>query len=139
MGHIGLTPQRIGILGGFRPQGRSTKEAEQIFDVAMELERAGAMAIVIECVPERLADVITRSLNIPTIGIGAGGKTSGQVLVFHDLTGMVQHPHHKDVTPRFCKKFSSVGPLIQQALKDYHDEVTNRTFPSPNFLSLIHI
>eukprot|EP01097_Dermamoeba_algensis_P006712 TRINITY_DN4185_c0_g1_i1.p1 TRINITY_DN4185_c0_g1~~TRINITY_DN4185_c0_g1_i1.p1 ORF type:complete len:351 (-),score=56.74 TRINITY_DN4185_c0_g1_i1:10-1062(-) len=133
MGHVGLTPQRIAVMGGFKPQGRTLKEAKEIYNAALDLERAGASAIVIECVPEVLAEFITKNLKIPTIGIGAGSKTSGQVLVFHDLTGMMQHPHHKQVTPRFCKRYSSAGEVIQQALQEYHEEVTTKRFPTSQY------
>eukprot|EP00808_Paulinella_micropora_P032182 g28553.t1 len=133
MAHIGLMPQRISVLGGFRAQGRNNRAAQEIVRAAVELERAGAYAIVIECVPPQVALAVTEAVSIPTIGIGSGKYTSGQVLVYHDLLGMFQHAHHAKVTPSFCKKFGAVGDHIQLALNQYREEVDNATFPGDQF------
>ena len=115
LGHIGLTPQAISVIGGFRAQGRTAARARSLLDEALRLQDAGAFAIVLECIPANVATAITEALEIPTIGIGAGGGTSGQVLVFHDLLGMLSHPHHEEFVPRFCKKYASVGLHINDA------------------------
>ncbi|EFJ24767.1 hypothetical protein SELMODRAFT_173629 [Selaginella moellendorffii] len=130
MGHVGLTPQSISVLGGFRPQGRSSSDAVQVLERALHLEAAGCFATVLECIPSPVAAAITSSLQIPTIGIGAGPFCSGQVLVYHDLLGMMQHPHHRKMTPKFCKQYAKVGDVIQQGLADYRDEVLSGRFPS---------
>lgn len=90
MGHVGLTPQAISVIGGFRAQGRTAFRARALLDEALRLQDAGCFAVVLECVPANVAAAITETLEIPTIGIGAGGDTSGQVLVFHDMLGMVR-------------------------------------------------
>jgi len=133
MGHIGLTPQRISVLGGFRAQGKTLAAAQSLLADALALQDAGAFAIVLECVPAEVGDVITRSLRIPTIGIGAGPYTSGQVLVYHDLLGMFEHAHHAKVAPRFCKTYAPIGAMIQKALEEFKDEVVSQTFPSDKF------
>ncbi|KAL6757683.1 ketopantoate hydroxymethyltransferase [Haematococcus lacustris] len=130
MGHVGLTPQSISALGGFRPQAQVAEEALGVLAQAQALQRAGCFALVLECVPGPIAAAITASLTIPTIGIGAGPATSGQVLVYHDLLGMMSHPHHAKVTPKFCKQYAHVGQAIQAALQAYREEVASRTFPS---------
>ncbi|KAG6663576.1 3-methyl-2-oxobutanoate hydroxymethyltransferase 1, mitochondrial-like isoform X2 [Carya illinoinensis] len=122
MGHVGLTPQAISVLGGFRPQGKS---------VATAVKEAGCFSVVLECVPPPVAAAATSALRIPTIGIGAGPFCSGQVLVYHDLLGMLQHPHHAKVTPKFCKQYAGVGDVINKALLEYKKEVTNCSFPGP--------
>ena len=129
VGHLGLTPQAVGTLGGFRPQGTTAVSALDIFHSALRLEKAGCLAIVLECVPKPLADAVTAALNIPTIGIGAGNGTSGQVLVFHDLLGFLQHPHHAKVTPKFCKQYAHVGEDIHSALGEFVSDVSTRKFP----------
>lgn len=98
MGHVGLTPQAISALGGFRPQGRTAAGAARVVRDAMALQDAGCFAVVLECVPSPVAAAVTAVLRIPTIGIGAGPYCSGQVLVYHDLLGMMQHPHHAKVS-----------------------------------------
>ena len=133
MGHVGLTPQSISVLGGFRPQGRSFETAAQVVERAMELERAGCFAIVIECVPRTVAAAVTAATSVPTIGIGAGDATSGQVLVYHDLLGMMQHPHHAKVTPKFCKQYANVGEVITGALERFKDEVSTGEFPGMSY------
>eukprot|EP00284_Hemiselmis_tepida_P007110 CAMPEP_0174918568 /NCGR_PEP_ID=MMETSP1355-20121228/3148_1 /TAXON_ID=464990 /ORGANISM="Hemiselmis tepida, Strain CCMP443" /LENGTH=412 /DNA_ID=CAMNT_0016163747 /DNA_START=167 /DNA_END=1401 /DNA_ORIENTATION=- len=129
MGHIGLTPQSYSTLGGFRAQGRHSKAAVELVESARRLEGAGCFATVVECVPDEVAHALTEAVSIPTIGIGAGQHTSGQVLVYHDLLGMMQHPHHAKVTPKFCKQYSAVGATINAALTQYVDEVRAREFP----------
>ncbi|KAL8534815.1 hypothetical protein ACS0TY_010740 [Phlomoides rotata] len=130
MGHVGLTPQAISVLGGFRPQGRNVDSAVKVVETSMALQEAGCFAVVLECVPPPVAAAATSALKIPTIGIGAGPFCSGQVLVYHDLLGMLQHPHHAKVTPKFCKHYASVGDVINKALVQYREEVTNGSFPS---------
>ncbi|KAL6128640.1 hypothetical protein ACLB2K_071995 [Fragaria x ananassa] len=136
MGHVGLTPQAISVLGGFRPQGRNVASAvkvcgigELVVETALALQEAGCFSVVLECVPPLVAAAVTSALQIPTIGIGAGPFCSGQVLVYHDLLGMMQHPHHAKVTPKFCKQFAQVGDVINKALVDYKEEVISGTFP----------
>ena len=98
MGHVGLTPQAISVIGGFRAQGRTAIRAREVLDDALRLQDAGCFSIVLECVPANVAAAVTETLEIPTIGIGAGGDTSGQVLVFHDMLGMTSHPQHNQVS-----------------------------------------
>ncbi|XP_042500647.1 3-methyl-2-oxobutanoate hydroxymethyltransferase 1, mitochondrial-like [Macadamia integrifolia] len=130
MGHVGLTPQAISVLGGFRPQGRNVASAIKVVEAALALQEVGCFSVVLECVPAPVAAAATSVLRIPTIGIGAGPFCSGQVLVYHDLLGMMQHPHHAKVTPKFCKQFGHIGEAINKALSQYKEEVTNRSFPS---------
>lgn len=131
MGHVGLTPQAISVLGGFRPQGRNVCSAVKVVETALSLQEAGCFSVVLECVPAPVAAAATSALRIPTIGIGAGPFCSGQVLVYHDLLGMLQHPHHAKVTPKFCKQYAHVGDVINKALLEYKEEVTNGSFPGP--------
>ncbi|KAL2892114.1 3-methyl-2-oxobutanoate hydroxymethyltransferase 1 mitochondrial [Bienertia sinuspersici] len=131
MGHVGLTPQAISVLGGFRPQGRNSSSAVKVVETALALQEAGCFAVVLECVPAPVAAAATSVLKIPTIGIGAGPFCSGQVLVYHDLLGMLQHPHHAKVTPKFCKQYARVGDVINKALLELKDEVIKGTFPGP--------
>ncbi|KAF8379597.1 hypothetical protein HHK36_029038 [Tetracentron sinense] len=131
MGHVGLTPQAISVLGGFRPQGKNVASAVKVVETALALQEVGCFAVVLECVPAPVAAAATSALRIPTIGIGAGPFCSGQVLVYHDLLGMLQHPHHAKVTPKFCKQYGQVGDAINKALLEYKEEVTNRLFPGP--------
>ncbi|CAK9309782.1 unnamed protein product [Citrullus colocynthis] len=131
MGHVGLTPQAISVLGGFRPQGRNIASAVEVVETAISLQEAGCFAVVLECVPPEVAAAATAALRIPTMGIGAGPFCSGQVLVYHDLLGMLQHPHHAKVTPKFCKQFAQIGDVINRALSDYREEVSNGSFPGP--------
>mmetsp|Transcript_12360 Transcript_12360/g.31617 ORF Transcript_12360/g.31617 Transcript_12360/m.31617 type:complete len:410 (-) Transcript_12360:326-1555(-) len=133
MGHVGLSPQSISVLGGFSPQGRSATDAFTVVKEALALQEAGCFGIVLECVPAVVGAAVTHALDIPTIGIGAGPSTSGQVLVYHDLLGMASHPHHAKVTPKFCKQFGEVGRHIQAALQDFRDEVTSGEFPGQQY------
>ncbi|XWS32123.1 hypothetical protein CRYUN_Cryun23aG0133900 [Craigia yunnanensis] len=132
IGHVGLTPQAISVLGGFRPQGKNVSSALKVVETAMALQEAGCFSVVLECVPAPVAAAATSALQIPTIGIGAGPFCSGQVLVYHDLLGMLQHPHHAKVTPKFCKQYAHVGDVINKALLEYKEEVTNGLFPGPS-------
>jgi len=130
MGHIGLTPQHISVLGGFRAQGRTARKARELLDDALALEEAGCFAIVIECVPPQVGKAVTEALEIPTIGIGAGPGTTGQVLVYHDMLGMTAHPHYKAFTPKFCKAFADLGRPIREGLERFKQEVEEGAFPS---------
>jgi len=133
MGHIGLTPQSYSALGGFKAQGRSAQQALSILDDAFALQEAGVFAMVIECVPAIVAKEITDRLEVPTIGIGSGQYTDGQVLVFHDALGMMQHPHHAQWTPTFCKQYAKVGYEIQRGIGEYNDDVKSRKFPDSSY------
>lgn len=133
LGHVGLTPQAISVLGGFRAQGRTASRAQILLDEALRLQDAGAFAVVLECIPSNVANAITEALEIPTIGIGAGGGTSGQVLVFHDLLGMSSHPHHEEFVPKFCKKYASVGLQINDGLAAFKAEVEDGIFPGAEY------
>eukprot|EP01122_Echinamoeba_exundans_P001570 TRINITY_DN1159_c0_g1_i1.p2 TRINITY_DN1159_c0_g1~~TRINITY_DN1159_c0_g1_i1.p2 ORF type:complete len:687 (-),score=82.52 TRINITY_DN1159_c0_g1_i1:172-2232(-) len=125
MGHIGLTPQSQSAMGGFRVQGRSVAAAIDLIKDAKALEKAGCFAIVLECVPEFVAEAITANVRIPTIGIGAGNKTSGQILVFQDMFGLFS-----DFQPKFTKRFRDAGAEIVEGLKDFSAEVASRAFPA---------
>lgn len=125
MGHIGLTPQSVNAFGGFKVQGKSLEAAQKLIDDAKALEEAGAFAIVLECVPAKLAEKITASVSIPTIGIGAGAGCDGQVLVYQDMLGMFS-----DFTPKFVKRFGDIGTMMKEAFQSYIKEVTEGTFPA---------
>jgi 3-methyl-2-oxobutanoate hydroxymethyltransferase len=125
MGHIGLQPQSVQGAGGYRVQGRSAESAQSIMRQAASLERLGAFAIVLECVPRSLAQEITASVQIPTIGIGAGPDCDGQVLVLQDLLGM-----NADFRPRFARVFGHVGSAIAEACNDFDVSVKSGTFPA---------
>jgi 3-methyl-2-oxobutanoate hydroxymethyltransferase len=124
MGHIGLTPQSVGALGGFRVQGRDAASARQILDDAQAIADAGAFATVVEVVPAELGAMITREVGIPTIGIGAGPECDGQVLVAHDMLGLQER-----ILGRFAKVYTEAGQVIEQAFADYAAEVQAGTFP----------
>ncbi|TCP31614.1 ketopantoate hydroxymethyltransferase [Scopulibacillus darangshiensis] len=124
MAHLGLTPQSVGVLGGYKIQGKSVEEAKKLMDDAKAAEKAGAFALVLECVPQQLAKHITDELSIPTIGIGAGSHTDGQVLVYHDLIGYGVHR-----VPKFVKQYVKVSDIIGEGLLSYVNDVKNRTFP----------
>lgn len=126
MGHIGLTPQLMSKLGGFRVQGKSGAAGAQLVRDAVALERAGCFAIVLEAMPDRVAAHITERLEIPTIGIGAGPDCDGQNLVLHDLVGLFDR-----FLPRFVKRYASVGEEIDRALKEFQAEVHAGGFPAP--------
>lgn len=133
MGHVGLTPQAISVIGGFRAQGRTAARARELLDEALRLQDAGVFCIVLECVPSNVAEAITDTLEVPTIGIGAGGGTSGQVLVYHDMLGMLSHPHHEQFMPKFCKRYADVGHAITRGLEEYKRDVESGTFPSDEY------
>jgi 3-methyl-2-oxobutanoate hydroxymethyltransferase len=124
MGHIGLTPQSATSLGGFKAQGRTAEKARQLFADALALQAAGCFSIVIEAVPAPVATRITEALEVPTIGIGAGGGCDGQVLVWHDLLGL-----YEGQAPRFVKRYADVAGEIKKALEIYVDEVRSGAFP----------
>jgi len=128
MGHIGLTPQSIFELGGYRIQGKTAENAEKLIKQAQSLEEAGAFSIVIELVPSETAKKITESVSIPTIGIGAGPHCDGQVLVLHDMLGLFQ-----DFKPKFVKRYANIRDVISTAVKDYCAEVREGKFPSDEF------
>lgn len=123
-GHIGLTPQSVSALGGFKTQGKDIETARRLLDDAQALVDAGVFSIVLEAIPAKLAALITRRIAVPTIGIGAGNGCDGQVLVLHDMLGLF------DKTPKFAKQYANVGLAIQQAIEDYRDEVRGREFPA---------
>ena len=125
LGHIGLTPQSIKEMGGYRVQGKTSEQARQLMDDAMAVEQAGAFALVLECVPAELGEMISKALTIPTIGIGAGAGCDGQVLVVTDLLGVSDKP-----VPKFVKKYADLNPLITEALSTYRREVESDVFPA---------
>ena len=126
VGHLGLTPQRIAELGGFKVQGKSALNALNIIKEAKDLENAGCFAIVLEAVPAPVAAKITELLSIPTIGIGAGAACDGQVLVAHDILGL--YPNFK---PKFVKQYAQLSTLIQKAAEEYCQDIKSGAFPSP--------
>jgi 3-methyl-2-oxobutanoate hydroxymethyltransferase len=125
MGHIGLTPQSINQMGGYKVQGRSQAAAEQLLQDACMLEQAGVFAIVLECIPPDVAEKITAALSIPTIGIGAGPACDGQILVMNDLLGLSLQPPAK-----FVKQYATLAKTLQEAFTTYRQEVQNKTFPA---------
>ncbi|GAV26047.1 3-methyl-2-oxobutanoate hydroxymethyltransferase [Carboxydothermus islandicus] len=124
MGHIGLTPQSVNALGGYKVQGKDLKTAQKLLDDAKALADAGAFAIVLECVPAALAAKITESIPIPTIGIGSGVNCDGQVLVYHDILGM-----YPRMLPKFVKRYADLSSLIKEAIRQYVQEVKEQQFP----------
>jgi 3-methyl-2-oxobutanoate hydroxymethyltransferase len=126
MGHIGLTPQSVSQLGGYRTQGTTAAAAHQLLSDALDLQEAGCFAIVLEKVPDRVAGFISRRLRIPTIGIGAGAHTDGQVLVIHDLLGLYDR-----FVPKFAKQYAQLHSIIAQALEQYKADVGTHAFPAP--------
>jgi 3-methyl-2-oxobutanoate hydroxymethyltransferase len=125
MGHVGLTPQSVNALGGYRVQGKTQEAAQQVMRDARAVEAAGAFAIVLEALPRELAAEITRSARIPTIGIGAGPDCDGQILVLHDMLGLTfREP------PKFARQYANVGGAILEAVKEYCADVQNGSFPS---------
>jgi len=125
MGHVGLTPQSVNQLSGYAVQGKDVKSAQKILDDARAVEDAGAFSVVLECVPVELAAKITRSLSIPTIGIGSGPCCDGQIQVFHDILGLV-----KNFTPKHAKVYVNLNKEISAALKRYADDVSKKKFPN---------
>lgn len=126
VGHLGLTPQSIHALGGFKVQGKSIEAAQKMLEDAKLLEECGVFALVLECVPAPLARRITESLSIPTIGIGAGADCDGQVLVINDLLGL-----YSGFTPKFVKQFANLHGQVTEAVKEYKKQVENKSFPGP--------
>jgi 3-methyl-2-oxobutanoate hydroxymethyltransferase len=125
MGHVGLTPQSVNAMGGYRVQGKTVGGAEQLLRDARAVEAAGAFSIVLEGIPRELAAEITKSVRIPTIGIGAGPDCDGQILVLHDLLGLTfQEP------PKFARRYANVGEVISQAVHEYCADVQGGSFPS---------
>jgi 3-methyl-2-oxobutanoate hydroxymethyltransferase len=125
MGHIGLTPQTISMLGGFKVQGKDAQAAQKIIDDALSLEDAGAFSVLLEAVPAPIAKRVTERLKVPTIGIGAGVHCDGQVLVVHDLLGLFDR-----FTPKFAKRYVNLSELMLKAFDSYRDEVMKGTFPT---------
>ncbi len=123
--HIGLTPQSVHALGGFKVQGKGGEAAQKLLEEAKAVEQAGAFAVVLECVPEKLAALITEKISIPTIGIGAGAGCDGQVLVYQDMLAM-----YGDMSPKFVKVFANVGEEMKKGFAAYKREVQEGTFPS---------
>ena len=123
--HLGLTPQSVNAFGGFKVQGKTAERAKQLIEDAKIVEKAGAFAVVLECIPAPLAEKITESISIPTIGIGAGAGCDGQVLVYQDMLGMFG-----GFTPKFAKRYENVGEIMVNAFKKYIDEVKTGVFPS---------
>lgn len=126
VGHIGLTPQSINAFGGFKVQGKSEEAARRIVEDAMALEAAGAVVVLMECIPAPVAKLVTESLRVPTIGIGCGPDCTGQVLVYQDMLGMFS-----GLAPKFVRRFAEVGELMVQGFKDYDAAVKDGTFPAP--------
>lgn len=124
MGHLGMTPQSVKEFGGYRVQGREPKQAEAILQEAVLLDKLGVFAIVLECVPSALAEKITKAVNCPTIGIGAGSSVDGQVLVLHDLLGF-----KSNVKPRFVRRYANLDEEIRRAVSEYRSDVLSGHFP----------
>lgn len=125
MGHVGLTPQSVNPMGGYRVQGKTPATAEQLLRDARSVEAAGAFAIVLEGIPRELAAEITQTVRIPTIGIGAGPDCDGQILVLHDLLGLTFQD-----APKFARRYANVGEVISQAVREYCEDVRGGAFPS---------
>lgn len=123
--HLGLTPQSINAFGGYKVQGKTEAAAKKLIEDAKAVEAAGAFAVVLECVPAKLAKLVTEKISIPTIGIGAGNDCDGQVLVYQDMLGMFS-----DYKPKFVKQYANVGAIIKDAVKSYIDEIQEGSFPA---------
>ena len=123
--HLGLTPQSVNVFGGFKIQGKSLDKARKIIEDALKIQEAGACAVVLEGIPAKLAEIITKKLAIPTIGIGAGNGCDGQVLVIQDMLGMTTGH-----TPKFVRQFAQVGALMRQGISDYISETKSGAFPA---------
>ena len=124
MGHIGLTPQTISKMGGFKVQGKNAEGAKALIEDAKALEDAGAFSIVLECIPAPISKMITEAVSIPTLGIGAGIHCDGQVMVFHDMVGLFDK-----FTPKFVKKYTNLTEIILKALEEFKEEVKTQKFP----------
>jgi 3-methyl-2-oxobutanoate hydroxymethyltransferase len=125
MGHLGLTPQSVNMFGGFKVQGKETETAKALIEDAKRLEAAGVFSIVLECIPSKLAEIITNSISIPTIGIGAGNCCDGQILVYQDMLNMFS-----DLKPKFVKVFSNAGEVMTLGITQYIKEVNEGVFPA---------
>lgn len=125
VGHLGLTPQSVNVFGGFKVQGKSNEQAQKIIEQAKLLEQSGVCAVVLECVPQEVAKIISETLSIPTIGIGAGRYCDGQVLVINDMLGMFS-----DFSPKFVKHYANMGEVVSNAVKEYIKEINNGDFPT---------
>lgn len=125
MGHIGLTPQTADKIGGFKVQGKDALTAQKLIDQAVLLEKLGCFAIVLECVPDKISELITKKIKIPTIGIGAGIHCDGQVLVINDMLGLFDR-----YTPKFVKKYTDLSQIILNAVQDFKNEVIQKKFPT---------
>ncbi len=123
--HIGMTPQSVNAFGGFKVQAKTEAAARLLIEEALAVEEAGAFAVVMECVPAKLASLVTEKLHIPTIGIGAGAGCDGQVLVYADMLGM-----YSDFVPKFVKQYAKVGDIMKEAISGYIDEVGSGAFPA---------
>ena len=124
MAHLGLTPQSVNAFGGFKVQGKSLEAARTLIEDAKRVEEAGAFSVVLECVPAALAKIITETISIPTIGIGAGAGCDGQILVYQDMLGLFS-----DYVPKFVKRYELLGDKMVDAFKQYDKEVKNGSFP----------
>jgi 3-methyl-2-oxobutanoate hydroxymethyltransferase len=124
VGHVGLTPQSVNVMGGYTVQGRNMESAREIMEGAVAFQKSGAFAIVMECIPEPLARVITAGLKVPTIGIGSGKSCDGQVLVIYDMLGMLD-----DMTPSFVKRYDNLSERVMSAIGCYIDDVRTERFP----------
>jgi 3-methyl-2-oxobutanoate hydroxymethyltransferase len=124
MGHLGLTPQSVNAFGGFKVQGKNELAAKKLIEDAVLLEKAGAFSITLEGIPEKVAELITNSVSIPTIGIGAGKHCDGQILVYQDMLGMFN-----DFIPKFVKQYANIGTVMREAISSYVKEVQEGTFP----------
>jgi 3-methyl-2-oxobutanoate hydroxymethyltransferase len=125
MGHIGLTPQSVNIVGGFKLQGKNADDARRLLDEAVALDQVGCFSIVLECVPTELAAMITQRVSAPTIGIGAGPSCDGQVLVLHDLLGL-----YDNLAPKFVRKYAEAGKEMRGAIEHFLEDVRNGSFPN---------
>ncbi|HPT38858.1 MAG TPA: 3-methyl-2-oxobutanoate hydroxymethyltransferase [Candidatus Omnitrophota bacterium] len=126
MGHIGLTPQTVDKIGGFKCQGKDALAAKRLIQQAKELEEKGCFALVLECIPDKIAQLITKKIKIPTLGIGAGIHCDGQVLVINDLLGLFER-----YSPKFVKKYANLSPLILEAIENFKNDVLQEKFPDP--------
>ena len=125
MAHLGLTPQSVNAFGGFKVQGKDEEAARSLIEQAKAVEAAGAFAVVLECIPAKLAELITKNISIPTIGIGAGNGCDGQVLVYQDMLGL-----YSDFTPKFVKRYAEIGPQMENAIEDYISGVKSGALPA---------
>ena len=124
MGHLGMTPQSVNAFGGNKVQGKTEAAAKKLIEDALALQEAGCFAIVLECIPHKLAAIVTEKLSIPTIGIGAGAQCDGQILVYQDMLGM-----YKDFSPKFVKHYANLSDIMTNAFNDYDKEVKEQAFP----------